>query len=138
MLEKPDAFENGESAGYFIFPKEADEYTVDNLIGVTGIEPDWEKNKAESGIFLFKEHWGNGYSTERGKMMVHLAFTELDLKFFLSRCDPKNTQSKKAIEKYLFPYGGEQVGTLPTSHSLDSDQVLIYKLTRDAYNNNTN
>lgn len=137
ITEKVDDFKNGNTASYFIFPKETNEYTVSNLIGATGIEPDWNTSTAESGIFLFEEHWGNGYSTERGKMMLHLAFTQLDLNYYLSRCDPKNTQSQKAIENYLYPYGGEKLGKLPTEHQLSGDQVLIYKLTRDQYEKHT-
>lgn len=131
-------FENGSEARYFIFPKDATNYSTDNLIGTTGIEPDWKKNTAESGIFLFKEYWGNGYSTERGKTMIDLTFTQLNLQYYLSRFDPDNTQSEKAIRKYILPYGGKKIGKLPTKNqNLSSDQVAIYKLTKTQYQTHT-
>lgn len=127
-------FENGESASYFILLKKEN----NKWIGTTGFEPTWDKSIAESGIFIFRDHWGNGYSTERGNAMVKLAFEEYDFKYWISKCHPENKGSIKAIEKYVVDNGGERVGVLPNWFKLcgnSYDDILYFKLSREDYFN---
>jgi len=127
-------FENGESASYFMFLKDSDEF-----IGTTGFEPSWNKSIAESGVFLFREYWGNGYSSERGNVMVELAFEEYDFDYWVSKCHPDNTGSIKAIEKYVVDNGGEKIGILPNWYknitSPEYDDILFFKLSKKDYLN---
>jgi len=128
-------FENGESVSYFMFLKDTDEF-----IGTTGFEPSWDKSIAESGIFLFRDYWGNGYSTERGKIMLELAFKEYNFDYWISKCHPDNKGSVKAIEKYVVDNGGQRVGILPNwgqgITSVDEyDDLLFYKLSKENYLN---
>lgn len=125
-------FENSESAGYFIFDKE------DNFIGTTSFDPKWDKNIAESGIFLFRDYWGNGYSTERGEIMLELAFEEMNFEWWISRCHPDNVGSARAIEKYVVSNGGKRVGVLPNQSvgfttNNNQDDVLYFKISQKDY-----
>ncbi len=129
-----DKFDKGESVSYFILLKEEN----NKWIGMTGFNPTWEKSIAESGIFIFKDYWGYGYSTERGNAMVKLAFEEYDFDYWISKCHPKNTGSIKAIEKYVVGNGGERVGILPNWFKLcddEYDDILYFKLSREDYFN---
>lgn len=127
-------FKDGNSAGYFIFDSK------NNFIGTTSFDPDWNKNIAESGIFLFKDYWGNGYSTERGEIMLKLAFEEMNFEWWISRCHPDNIGSARAIEKYVVSNGGEKVGILPNQSNFIGDNnlhdVLYFKLSQKEYKSN--
>lgn len=126
-------FNEGESASYFLFN------TMNyDFIGTASFDPSWEKSIAESGVFLFKDYWGNGYSTERGKAMVEMAFEEYDFKHWISKCHPENKGSIGAIQKYVVQQGGEKVGVLPNwltglSSNLKYDDIMYFKLSRKDY-----
>lgn len=126
-------FENGDSAGYYMI--KLDGY---DLIGTASFDPSWEQSIAESGVFIFKQYWGNGYSTERGEAMVEMAFEEYDFEHWISRCHPKNSGSIGAIENYVVDNGGERVGELPNWHKGVSeegyDNILYFKLSKEDYN----
>lgn len=125
-------FENGDSAGYYM--QKVDGY---DLIGTASFEPSWDQSIAESGVFIFKEYWGNGYSTERGEAMVEMAFEEYDFDYWISKCHPDNEGSIGAIENYVVENGGERVGELPNWHKgitgEDYDNILYFKLSKEDY-----
>lgn len=125
------SFKNGESAGYFI-----NEIEGDDFIGTAGFSPDWEKDIAESGIFLFEPYWGNGYSTERGEAMLELAFEEYEINEWISKCHPENKGSTGAIENYVVGNGGRRVGILPNQGQLNGEEYndhLYFTLDREQY-----
>jgi len=122
-------FENGDAASYAIFKEETDEF-----IGTTGLEIDWEQRKAESGVFLYPEYWGNGYATERGKAILEVAFSEYNIDIWYSRCHIDNTASQNCIEKYVVDQGGEKCGYLP--HYKLGDKIVdvyLYAIRREEY-----
>lgn len=137
MNSSIDKFDSGESAGYFLFTIDTNG-DCENFIGTASFDPTWERNIAESGIFLFKKYWGNEYSKERGEAMLTLAFEELDFDWWISKCHADNTASARAIEKYVVKNGGKRVGVLPNSgvgmSETDSlDHLLYFKLSQQSY-----
>ena len=129
-----EAFEEGNRASYAMYEKESGEW-----IGTTGFDADWEQDIAQSGIFLFEEYWGNGYSTERGEAMLELAFEQYDFGYWISNCSPENEKSISAIQKYVVDNGGRKVGVLPNQVKLGAeyDDILYFVLEQDAYLNTT-
>lgn len=129
-----ERFEEGDGANYII--NIPDKQYDKPFIGTASFDPDWEKNIAESGIFLFKQFWGNGYSTERGEAMIELAFNEMNFDSWISKCDPRNKASIGAIENYVVDNGGERVGVLPNWVILGDEytDILYFKLNCENYN----
>jgi ribosomal-protein-alanine N-acetyltransferase len=128
-----ERFNEGDGANYIInIPEKQYEKP---FIRTTSFDPSWDKSIAESGVFLFKEFWGNGYSTERGEAMIELAFNEMDFDYWISKCDPQNKGSIGAIENYVVDNGGEKVGVLPNWVVLDEEytDILYFKLAREDY-----
>lgn len=124
-------FENSKNAGYVMYEKDSGDF-----IGTTSFDPNWEQSIAESGIFMFEDYWGNGYSTERGEAMVELAFEFYDFNYWISKCHPDNDGSIGAIENYVVENGGERVGVLPNQGRLSGDEykdILYFKLSRQQY-----
>lgn len=128
-----ERFEEGDGANYII--NIPDEQYDKPFIGTASFDPDWEKSIAESGIFLFKQFWGNGYSTERGEAMIELAFKEMSFDSWISKCDPRNKGSIGAIENYVVDNGGERVGVLPNWVMLGDEytDILYFKLDCEDY-----
>lgn len=124
-----EEYNNGDAASYAIFKKETDEW-----IGTTGLEIDWERKKAESGVFLYPEFWGNGYGTERGHTILELAFTEYNIDIWYSRTHIENTASQNSIEKYVVEPGGEKCGYIP-NYKLGEEivDIYLYAIRRDEY-----
>lgn len=131
-----ERFNEGSGANYMInIPSKQYEKP---FIGTASFDPDWEKSIAESGVFLFKQFWENGYSTERGEAMIELAFNEMDFDYWISKCDPRNKGSIGAIENYVVDNGGERVGVLPNWVVLNDEytDILYFKLAREDYEPN--
>lgn len=106
-----DQFDTGEGAQYVIRPKDTEEH-AEELAGVAGLYPKWERRFATLGIVLNKPFWGNGYSQERAERFIELAFDQLDLELVAVKYIDGNTKSKRAIEKYVTEFGGQYEGLL--------------------------
>jgi RimJ/RimL family protein N-acetyltransferase len=130
-----ESFNEGDSAGYFVFTRDSGEF-----IGTTGFSPEWDRSVAESGIFFFQEYWGNEYSSERGELMIELAFDIYDFDWWVSKCVAENHASASAIEKYVVENGGERIGVLPNIVSgITKDTYedgLYFKLSQEDWQNN--
>lgn len=70
------------------------------LIGACGIDDLKLRNKkGELGYCLNKDYWGNGYATETAEALLKFGFNDLDLHRIYAKCDTRNTQSAKILEK---------------------------------------
>lgn len=122
-------FQAGESANYAMFLKDTNEF-----IGNCSFEVDWSRKKAESGVFLYPEYWGEGYGTERGETMVELAFEEHHLEVWFSRVAVENTASQRSIEKYVVENGGERIGVIPNcEYPTELRDIYLYSLRKENY-----
>lgn len=106
-----ERWNDAEDAVYGIFPRESEE-GAGEFAGTAGLHPDWEKRTGNLGIWLRKPFWGRGYSGERAGALMQLAFDRLDLELVAVGYLPANTQSQRAIEKYMEKYGGRYEGCL--------------------------
>jgi len=131
FIERSESnFEKGESATYAIFTQDNDDF-----IGTAGLEINWNRKIAESGVFLYPEYWGHGYGTERGHTFVEVAFKEYTIDTWLSRVHTENIASQKSIEKYVVGSGGEKCGLIP-NYNFDGKlaDIYLYSLRRREYN----
>lgn len=128
-----ERFNKGDGANYMM--NIPDKKYEKPFIGTTSFDPDWDKSIAESGVFMFKQFWGNGYSTERGEAMIELAFDEMDFDYWISKCVPENKASMGAIENYVVDNGGEKVGVLPNWVLFEDEyvDVVYFKLSCEDY-----
>jgi RimJ/RimL family protein N-acetyltransferase len=123
-----------EGAKYAIRPKEGEDDAGD-VVGTTGLYPDWEKRSANLGILLDQRVWGRGYSGERADAILAVAFERLDLELVVAAHVDGNERSRRAIEKYVERYGGQYDGLLrnwlPMGESVAD--VHRYTISREEY-----
>lgn len=112
-------FDDGDGATYVIRPTHGDREGA--FAGLTGVHPDWEKQRALFGIWLRKPFWGEGYSRERAGRMLELVFDRLDLEVVTVAHAPDNEKSRRAIEAYVDEYGGRKEGVLRNDILIDGE-----------------
>jgi RimJ/RimL family protein N-acetyltransferase len=80
-------------------------------VGLSGI--DWIHRNAYLGISIGeREEWGKGYGTDAVKVILRLAFTELNLHRVSLTVFDYNQRAKRAYEKAGFCMEGQQRGFL--------------------------
>jgi RimJ/RimL family protein N-acetyltransferase len=118
-----EGWEDAEEAVYLVYvrdgaaadaaPADGDDGTaVDPFAGTTGVHFDWDERTANLGVWLREPHWGHGYSGERARAAMALAFDVLDLDLVAAICYTENDRSRRAIEKYVDAAGGRHEGVL--------------------------
>lgn len=123
-----------EGASYVVIPREG-EPGAGQLAGNTGLDPDWDRQRATLGIWLRKPFWGRGYSGERARALAELAFERLALELLAVNVQPDNSQSVRAIEKYVEAMGGLRGGAL-RNEVLTEDgprDACRYSISREEY-----
>ncbi|MFT4666751.1 MAG: ribosomal-protein-alanine N-acetyltransferase [Polaribacter sp.] len=65
-----------------------------------------DSRKAEVGLWLLPEHWGNGYLREAMPLMVNYAFQELGLHRIEGFVESSNENCKRAMSKVNFTHEG--------------------------------
>lgn len=121
-------------ATYLLRPKEGED-GAGEIAGVTGLDVDWDRQRAELGAWLRKRFWGRGYSGERAAALFELAFDRLDLEVVAVTCHEDNEKSRRAIEKYVEAHGGEYEGLIRNELVYDGDpgNVHRYSVSRKEY-----
>ena len=77
----------------------------DEFIGCCGLRPyDLDNNIYEFGIHLIDKYWNCGYAKEAGSKVIDYAFETLKVANLFAGHNPKNTVSKKMLEKLGFNY----------------------------------
>ncbi|WP_435194832.1 GNAT family N-acetyltransferase [Natronomonas sp. EA1] len=115
-----EQFEAGEGATYVARPREG-EAEAGEFAGVAGMGVDWDRRTATFGTWLRKPFWGRGYSGERAARFMELAFDRLDLECVTVSHDPENTQSERAISKYVERFGGRREGRIRNDIVIDGE-----------------
>ena len=105
------AFESGEAAHYAVFVGEG-EPEAGEFAGMAGLAPDRDRRLATLGTWLRKPFWGRGYSGERARALMRVAFDRLDLDAVAVTCHAENEKSRRAIRKYVEAAGGHEEGLL--------------------------
>ena len=122
-------------AEYVIRPKEG-EPGAGEIVGSGGLIIDWETHTGKPAIWLRKQFWGNGYSGERARAMLELAFERLDLDLVAVPVQDCNNKSRKAVEKYITSHGGQYDGIIRNS-TVRPDGTIIdhhrYTVTQEQY-----
>jgi RimJ/RimL family protein N-acetyltransferase len=104
-------FESGDAAHYAVFAGE-NEPEAGEFAGMAGLSPDWDRRLATLGTWLRKRFWGRGYSGERARALMRVAFDRLDLEAVVVTCHAENEKSRRAIRKYVEAAGGREEGLL--------------------------
>lgn len=77
----------------------------DRIIGYGSL---WLRSKdcgvGEIGYFLHPDWWGQGFGTEISTALLRFGFQKLHLHRLLATCDPRNTASKRVLEKIGMVY----------------------------------
>lgn len=101
---KNDTRVGGQDSGYFVICLKE----THTIIGVIGLEVEWENDRAELGYWLGMDYWNNGYCTEAAKAMLEYGFNTLDLNRIWTFYIEGNSASGRILEKI----GMEHEGTL--------------------------
>ena len=103
-------FESGEAAHYAVFvgcEPEAGEFA-----GMAGLGVEWDRRLGTLGTWFREPFWGRGYSGERARALMRVAFDRLGLEAVAVTCHTENEKSRRAIRKYVDAAGGREEGLL--------------------------
>lgn len=104
-------FEEGEAANYAVHVGEG-EPGAGEFAGMAALSVDWDRQLGTLGTWLRKRFWGRGYSGERARALMRVAFDRLDLEAVAVTCHAENEKSRRAIRKYVEAAGGREEGLL--------------------------
>ncbi|MFC4357161.1 GNAT family N-acetyltransferase [Halobium salinum] len=128
-----EAWDEATSAAYVVRPG-PEEDGAGEIAGAADLHLDWERRVGTLGLWLRRRFWGRGYSGERAAAMVELAFDRLGLEVVRVSHDPRNGNSRRAIERYVDRLGGRRDGTFRRIHP-DPDETAVdqtyYSIDRD-------
>jgi len=106
-----------------------------HVIGSIGLHTDMKRdveNARMLGYALGENHWGQGFATEAGTVVLRFAFEELHCPIVSAYHFPKNAKSKHVIKKLGFvPEGTLRLANTMTDGTLVDD--VCYSMTRDEY-----
>jgi len=105
------AFESGDAAHYAVHVGET-EPESGAFAGMAGLSVDWDRRLGTLGTWLRRRFWGRGYSGERARALMRVAFDRLDLDAIAVTCHAENGNSRRAILKYVEAAGGREEGLL--------------------------
>ncbi|MFC6824542.1 GNAT family N-acetyltransferase [Halopelagius fulvigenes] len=117
-----ERFREGENANYVIRPREGED-GAGEFAGMGGLRCEWDRDRAELGIWLRKRFWGRGYSGERAFALMRLAFERLDFGLVAVGVVAENDRSRRAVEKYVEATGGQFEGVV--RHGLPFDDGAV-------------
>lgn len=77
------------------------------MCGTIGLyRPSWEHHRVEVGYLLHPKHWGQGLMGEALRAVVDLAFERYGFHSMEAITDPRNTASRRLLEKNGFVLEG--------------------------------
>jgi ribosomal-protein-alanine N-acetyltransferase len=106
-----EQFDENQGVDYAIYPRDGED-DVGEFAGACNLSVDWDHRRGNLGVWFRKPFWGRGYSGERARTIVALAFDVLDLEVVAVTHAPDNEKSQRAIEKYVDAIGGRKEGLL--------------------------
>lgn len=128
-------WEAGTRAEYLIRPADG-EPDAGDIAGSGGLIVDWETQTGYPAIWLRRPFWGRGYAGERAHAMIELAFDRLELALVAIPVEDGNEKSRRAVEKYIDPYGGQYDGVVRNATTRPDGRVIDhhrYTITREQY-----
>jgi len=101
-LEKAERFvahqiKQWEETGYAWWA--ADLKETERLIGWNGLQFLPETDETEIGFLIDRDSWGQGLTTEAGRVGVRFAFETVGLEELIALAHPENLASQRVIEK---------------------------------------
>jgi RimJ/RimL family protein N-acetyltransferase len=87
----------GERGDAFVFALIRKRHPL--LIGCIDIEVNGEHRRGDMAYWLGAEHWGQGYTTEAARRIVHFGFESLGLRRIHAQCIRSNIASARVMEK---------------------------------------
>ena len=129
-----ETWDDEEGATYVVRPREGED-GAGEIAGLAGLGTKWEHRTANLGIWLRKRFWGRGYSGERARALIEVAFDRLDLELVAVTHQAGNEQSRRAIEKYVEALGGRHEGRLRNRgvHGGEPVDLHRYTISREEY-----
>jgi RimJ/RimL family protein N-acetyltransferase len=129
FLERCESrFDEGEAAHYAVFVG-GNEPESGAFAGMAGLTVEWDRRLATLGTWFRKRFWGRGYSGERARALMRVAFDRLDLDAVAVTCHAENGKSRRAIRRYVEAAGGREEGLL-RNHTRYRDGVAdAYRFT---------
>lgn len=130
-----DRWESRESATYAVVPG-ADQPGGGAFAGNAGLSFAWDRRTATIGIWLRKPFWGRRYSGERAVALATVAFEHLDLEVVATAVVPANTNSLRAVERYINRLGGRRESRLRNHVVTDDGTVhdaIRFSITREEF-----
>lgn len=129
-----EQYDDDESVTYAMYPTDGED-DAGELAGVCGLSVDWERRRGTLGVWFRKRVWGRGYSGERARTLVALAFDVLDIEVVAVAHDPENENSRRAIRKYVDALGGREDGRLRNDVVVDGDprDTVNYSITAEEW-----
>ena len=104
-------YDDDEGVTFAVYPRDGED-GAGEFAGTCGLTVDWDRRRAELGIWLRRRFWGRGYSGERARLLAALAFDVLDIEVVCVTHIPDNEKSSRAIEKYVESLGGRREGRI--------------------------
>lgn len=121
FIKKP---KNGMPTTYAIIFKDDNK-----MIGTCDFPVFIESRKtAEVGYILNSSYWGRGIMPEAVKALIRVGFERFDLNRIQVCHSPRNTKSRRVIEKCGFTYEGIARGFIPVGEGYED--VPIYSITK--------
>lgn len=101
------------------------------LVGVIGLHPRGDDDRAEIGYWIGVPYWGRGYATEAGWEVIRYGFEQLGLNKIYAGCFSRNPASGRVLQKL----GMRREGTLRQQHKKWGEYVDVefYAILRDEY-----
>jgi ribosomal-protein-alanine N-acetyltransferase len=127
----------GERAEYVLRPKRG-EPDAGDIAGSAGLVVDFDRRVANPAIWLRQRFWGRGYSGERARALLALAFATLDLELVAIPVENGNERSRRAVERYVNAHGGQYEGRVrhstvrPDGRPIDHHRYTITNAQYDA------
>ncbi|MFC4541200.1 GNAT family N-acetyltransferase [Halosolutus amylolyticus] len=128
LEDAEERWEDTDGAEYAVRPK-AGEDGAGELAGMTVLTCQWERRTGQLGLLLGKPFWGRGYSGERARALMELAFDRLDLELVTAGHNDGNEKSRRAIETYIEAHGGQYDGVLRNWVPMDGEVADLHRYT---------
>ena len=94
----------------------------DSLIGGCRVHFEDVSNKMASiGMALYKPYWSQGYGTEVGELLLHLAFEQLEVHRIEALIEPSNARSLALVRKAGFTREGLLRERILDEHWIDTE-----------------
>ncbi|WP_226012267.1 GNAT family N-acetyltransferase [Halomicrobium salinisoli] len=126
---------DGERAEYLLRPR-AGEDGAGEIAGSACLIVDWETRTGTPGIWLRKRFWGRGYSAERARALIAVAFERLDLDLVAVPVEDGNEKSRSAVADYVASLGGQYDGLVRNDARRPDGRIIDhhrYTVTREQY-----